>query len=73
MDMELLMVWNTSLVFQGETINIFPQLSLLVADVLQAIGGILSVKWVYDGKVVTGSFCNAQGIPLCCLQVSADT
>jgi len=51
------------LISQGEMINISPQLSLLLADVLQAIGGILSVKWIYDGKVVVGSFCNAQGIP----------
>ena len=45
-------------------IDISPQLSLLLADVLQAIGAILNLKWIYDGKVVAGSFCNAQGTHL---------
>jgi len=36
--------------------------SLLIGDILQAIGIVLSLKWVHDGKVEIGSFCNAQGI-----------
>ncbi|KDR83140.1 hypothetical protein GALMADRAFT_238972, partial [Galerina marginata CBS 339.88] len=35
---------------------------LLSADVLQAIGAVMDVKWIQDGKVESGNFCNAQGI-----------
>jgi len=35
--------------------------SLLLADALQAIGIVLNLKWVQDGKVEIGGFCNAQG------------
>jgi len=37
-------------------------LSLFTFDLLQAVGGILSVKWAHDGIVTTGSYCSAQGI-----------
>ncbi|PPQ83623.1 hypothetical protein CVT25_006308 [Psilocybe cyanescens] len=36
--------------------------SLFSADVLQAIGAVMDVKWVHDGRVQIGHFCNAQGI-----------
>ncbi|KDR75047.1 hypothetical protein GALMADRAFT_69340 [Galerina marginata CBS 339.88] len=36
--------------------------SLFSADVLQAIGAVMDVKWIQDGKVESGNFCNAQGI-----------
>jgi len=36
--------------------------SLFSADVLQAIGAVMSIKWIQDGKVEVGEFCNAQGI-----------
>jgi len=36
--------------------------SLFLADIVQAIGAILSLKWLQTGKVETGAFCNAQGI-----------
>jgi hypothetical protein len=29
---------------------------------LQAIGGILNVKWAHNGIVTTGHYCTAQGI-----------
>ncbi|KAH9978633.1 hypothetical protein BGW80DRAFT_1248989 [Lactifluus volemus] len=37
-------------------------LSLFTFDFLQAIGGILNVRWVHDDIVKTGSYCSAQGI-----------
>ena len=37
------------------------QLSLFAADTLQAIGGVLNFKWVQDGTVKVGSYCDAQG------------
>jgi hypothetical protein len=37
------------------------QLSLFFADTLQALGGALNAKWVTDGKVEVGTFCNSQG------------
>ena len=37
------------------------QLSLFAADTLQAIGGVLNFKWVQDGEVKVGSYCDAQG------------
>ncbi|KAF8160646.1 hypothetical protein B0H34DRAFT_838433 [Crassisporium funariophilum] len=36
--------------------------SLFFADVLQAIGAVMDIKWVQDGKVEVGGFCDAQGI-----------
>ena len=35
--------------------------SLLVANVLQAIGTIMNSKWVNDRNVVAGHLCTAQG------------
>ena len=37
------------------------QFSLFSADILQAIGAVMDIKWIHDGKVEVGSFCNAQG------------
>ena len=31
-------------------------------DILQALGGILDVRWANSGIVTTGSYCTAQGI-----------
>jgi len=36
--------------------------SLFFADVIQAIGGVMGIKWVVDGKVQVGSYCTAQGV-----------
>ncbi|KAF8274486.1 hypothetical protein EI94DRAFT_1696019 [Lactarius quietus] len=36
--------------------------SLFVYDILQAMGGILDVRWAHNGIVTTGSYCTAQGI-----------
>lgn len=36
--------------------------SLFTADVLQAIGAVMSIKWIHEGKVHVGEFCNSQGI-----------
>ena len=38
------------------------QLSIFIFDILQAIGGILNVRWAHDGIVRTGPYCTAQGI-----------
>lgn len=35
--------------------------SLLVANVLQAIGTIINAKWVNERTVVAGHICTAQG------------
>jgi len=37
------------------------QFSLICADIVQAIGMVLNLKWVIEGKVEIGVFCNAQG------------
>lgn len=34
---------------------------MFLSDLLQAIGYLLDVKWIHEGKVYTGSFCAAQG------------
>ncbi|KAI0254076.1 hypothetical protein BJV78DRAFT_105369 [Lactifluus subvellereus] len=36
--------------------------SLFVFDIVQALGGILNVRWAHNGIVTTGSYCKAQGI-----------
>ncbi|KAH9061349.1 hypothetical protein EDB87DRAFT_1560305 [Lactarius vividus] len=37
-------------------------LSLFGYDILQALGGILDVRWAHDGIVTAGSYCRAQGV-----------
>lgn len=37
------------------------QLSLFEYDLLQAVGGILNIRWAHDGVVTTGPYCTAQG------------
>jgi hypothetical protein len=37
------------------------QLSLFLYDVLQAMGGILDIRWANNGIVTIGSYCTAQG------------
>ena len=37
------------------------QLSLFCADMLQAIGAFMDVRWVHEGSVNVGSYCRAQG------------
>ncbi|KAJ7105417.1 hypothetical protein C8R43DRAFT_1046810 [Mycena crocata] len=37
-------------------------LSLFVADLIQAVGAVMDVHWVHDGKVAVGAFCTAQGV-----------
>jgi len=36
-------------------------LSLFTSDLIQALGAVLDIKWVHEGKVYTGSYCTAQG------------
>ncbi|KAH9979159.1 hypothetical protein BJV74DRAFT_131271 [Russula compacta] len=36
--------------------------SLFLFDFVQAIGGILDVRWAHNGTVTTGPYCTAQGI-----------
>ncbi len=38
------------------------QFSLLLAEALQAIGGIVNVNWIQSGMVEEGNFCRAQGL-----------
>ncbi|EJD41565.1 hypothetical protein AURDEDRAFT_186517 [Auricularia subglabra TFB-10046 SS5] len=35
--------------------------SLLVSDSLQAIGAVMDLRWIRQGNVTCGGFCNAQG------------
>ncbi|KAI0254071.1 hypothetical protein BJV78DRAFT_1296867 [Lactifluus subvellereus] len=37
-------------------------LSLFIFDILQALGGILDVRWAHNGIVAAGPYCSAQGI-----------
>ncbi|KAJ7282868.1 hypothetical protein C8J57DRAFT_53677 [Mycena rebaudengoi] len=37
-------------------------LSLFVADLVQAIGAVMDVRWVHSGHVEAGAFCTAQGV-----------
>ncbi|KAH8990251.1 hypothetical protein EDB92DRAFT_1763981, partial [Lactarius akahatsu] len=37
-------------------------LSIFLYDILQALGGILDVRWAHDGIVTAGPYCTAQGI-----------
>ncbi|KAI9463567.1 hypothetical protein BJY52DRAFT_921209 [Lactarius psammicola] len=37
-------------------------LSLFVYDILQAMGGILDIRWAHDGIVTGGHYCTAQGV-----------
>ncbi|KAF8502204.1 hypothetical protein F5888DRAFT_1608195 [Russula emetica] len=36
--------------------------SLFVFDLVQATGGILSIRWAHNGIVMTGHYCTAQGL-----------
>ncbi|KZS94082.1 hypothetical protein SISNIDRAFT_57650 [Sistotremastrum niveocremeum HHB9708] len=37
-------------------------LSLICSDMMQAIGGILNIRWINEGVVKCSSYCDAQGI-----------
>ncbi|KAI9463568.1 hypothetical protein BJY52DRAFT_1184588 [Lactarius psammicola] len=37
-------------------------LSLFAYDILQALGGILDVRWAHNGIVTAGPYCTAQGV-----------
>jgi len=37
-------------------------LTIFIFDIVQAMGGILNVRWAGDGMVTTGPYCTAQGI-----------
>jgi hypothetical protein len=37
-------------------------LSLLMYDILQAMGGILDIRWAHNGIVTIGPYCTAQGV-----------
>ncbi|KAF5385891.1 hypothetical protein D9615_002585 [Tricholomella constricta] len=38
------------------------QLSLFIADFIQALGAVMDIKWIHEGKVEIGNFCTAQGV-----------
>jgi len=44
-----------------EPMDIF-MLSLFAADFVQAVGAVMDIKWINDGKVEIGNFCTAQGV-----------
>ena len=46
-------------------IEFYMQLSLFIADLLQAIGSVMDLKWVVKGHLEVGEFCSAQGDFLC--------
>ncbi|KAL0956613.1 hypothetical protein HGRIS_002749 [Hohenbuehelia grisea] len=50
-------IWNMKLA----PMDIF-MLSLFSADLVQALGAVMDIKWINDGKVETGQFCTAQGV-----------
>ena len=58
--MDLLMVSSYTLI-DSEIWPSWQQLSLFFADTLQAIGGALNTRWISEGKVELGTFCDAQG------------
>ncbi|KAI0067791.1 Snf7-domain-containing protein [Artomyces pyxidatus] len=37
-------------------------LNQLVCDLVQAVGGLMNIKWIVDAAVVEGDFCTAQGV-----------
>ncbi|KAI9462443.1 hypothetical protein BJY52DRAFT_1210803 [Lactarius psammicola] len=37
-------------------------LNQLVCDLIQALGGLMNMKWAFDGTVHQGTFCTAQGL-----------
>ncbi|KAI6033298.1 hypothetical protein EDC04DRAFT_2213696 [Pisolithus marmoratus] len=37
-------------------------LSLMVSDLIQAVGGLLNIKWIVEAGVYPGPFCTVQGI-----------
>jgi len=37
-------------------------LSLLGSDLIQALGAVMDIRWVNQGKVYTGGYCTAQGV-----------
>lgn len=39
----------------------FAKLSLLFADMLVAISGILNLRWINEKQTLCGTFCSAQG------------
>lgn len=36
-------------------------LNLMVSDLIQAVGGLLNIKWIVEESVYSGPFCTAQG------------
>ncbi|KAL4241711.1 hypothetical protein ABKN59_000865 [Abortiporus biennis] len=37
-------------------------LSLLVSEIIQAIGGIMNVRWIKEAAITEGAFCKTQGV-----------
>ncbi|KAJ3552032.1 hypothetical protein NM688_g4374 [Phlebia brevispora] len=37
-------------------------LSMLVSELIQAIGGIINVRWILNARVIEGSVCTTQGV-----------
>lgn len=42
-------------------IHILWQISLFAFDLVMAVGHIIDIKWVRDGRVEVGHYCTAQG------------
>ena len=61
----LIYTWHASLFCNSCVLSLIlavSQLSLFVYDLLQSVGGILSIRWAHDGMVTSGPYCTAQGI-----------
>jgi hypothetical protein len=43
------------------SVDFLLQLSLLIADLVQAVGTIMDIRWIHKGIVRVGGFCTAQG------------
>ncbi|KAI6108428.1 hypothetical protein EDD16DRAFT_81346 [Pisolithus croceorrhizus] len=52
---------NASRRWSTETHIHYYFLNLMVSDFIQAVGGLLSIKWIIEDNVYSGPFCTAQG------------
>ncbi|EGO05201.1 hypothetical protein SERLA73DRAFT_174199 [Serpula lacrymans var. lacrymans S7.3] len=53
---------NASRRWSTETHIHYYFLNLMVFDLIQAIGGIMDIRWIVEAQVTAGSFCTTQGL-----------
>jgi hypothetical protein len=39
----------------------FQKIFLFLADMVQAVGAVMDIRWIHRGEVVAGQFCTTQG------------